>query len=180
MQLQMGTKLEQHVGEIILPTVTRLGCDLVRVKLMEGDKRRTLQIMIEKTEGGNTTVEHCAEVSNMISPLLDVEDPIDGEYHLEVSTPGIDRPLTRKEDFERFKGHEVKITTRHPVNNRRKFTGRLLNIDENEIVTVSVPDAADEVASIEGDNIVSAKLVLTDELIDALNMAIGANDNNNK
>ena len=130
------------------------------MKFTGGDKPN-LQVMAENTETGEMVVEDCAAVSRAISAVLDVEDPIKGNYTLEVSSPGIDRPLVRDEDFGRFAGFEARIDTRMPVDGRKRFTGRLLGI-EGGIVTIKVEDTDVELAF---QDIDKAKLLLTDELI---------------
>lgn len=155
--------VEERVEEIIIPSLEHNGYELVRAKLMESG-RKTLQIMIDRQDGKGVTVEDCATVSHIISPLLDVEDPIDGKYELEVSSAGIDRPLTRKKDFEYFLGYEIKVTLHNPIEGRKRFKGILSDFKEGNIVALELENE-ELTAEIAFDNIVSAKLVLNDALI---------------
>jgi ribosome maturation factor RimP len=158
--------LSDPVGEItrlIEPSLEAMGYRLVRVQLTGGHHRPTVQIMAERADGAGMTVEHCAEVSRAVSALLDVADPLPASYMLEVSSPGIDRPLTRPADYQRFAGYEAKIETRWPVGGKRRFRGRLLGLDND---AVRVRTDAGEIALPFGE-IERAKLVLTEELIAA-------------
>ena len=154
------TPLAEQINDLIGPSLEAMGYDLVRVQL-SGSKRQRLQVMAERRDQAGMTVEDCAEISRMLSALLDVEDPIPGEYTLEVSSPGIDRPLTRLADFDRFAGLEAKVETRLPIDGRRRFRGRLDGTEGDAIrlaceagpVTLSFADVA------------KAKLILTDELL---------------
>jgi ribosome maturation factor RimP len=145
---------------MIAPALTAMGFALVRVRL-SGSGRPVLQVMIEREDGATITVENCAEASRMISALLDVEDPIAGAFNLEVSSPGIDRPLTRLGDFDRFAGWEAKIELDRPVDGRKRFRGKLLGVAGDQVrleqdgSQVEVPFAT----------IVAAKLVLTNEML---------------
>lgn len=116
--------LPERVERIIEPAVAAMGFDVVRVLLMGGGHSR-LQIMVERKDGGGMTLDDCADISRTVSALLDVEDPIPGAYTLEVSSPGIERPLVKERDFERFAGHEARIETKRPIDGRRRFRGRL-------------------------------------------------------
>lgn len=115
--------VEQKITEIIEPSITGMGFDLVRVQYQSG----TLQIMAERVEVGTLTVEECADISNTVSALLDVADPIKAHYTLEVSSPGLDRPLVRLSDYERFSGYHAKVELSEPLDEmgRRKFKGLL-------------------------------------------------------
>jgi ribosome maturation factor RimP len=136
-----------------------MGFELVRVRLMSG-KKTTLQIMAERPEGG-IEVEDCSRISRAIGAVLDVEDPISGEYALEVSSPGIDRPLTRLKDFERWAGYEVKLETAEMIDGRRRFKGMLHGVEGNDVL-IEIPDGT---IGLDFDWLSDAKLVLTDELI---------------
>ena len=114
-------EIEKRILKTIEPEADAMGIEIVRVRMM-GGQVPTLQLMIEKTEGG-TDVEDCASFSRAISPLLDVHDFVDNKYHLEVSTPGIDRPLTRAKDFATWTGHLAKVELAMPIDGRRRFTG---------------------------------------------------------
>ena len=115
--------IDRRLAAIVTPTIEGLGFELVRLRLMSG-RRMMLQIMAERPEGG-IEVEDCARISRAVSAVLDVEDPISGEYVLEVSSPGIDRPLTRLKDFERWAGYEAKLETAELIDGRRRFKGVL-------------------------------------------------------
>jgi len=151
-----------QIRALIEATVESLGFELVRVTY-GGGRKPTLQIMAERPDG-SMGVEDCATVSREVSLLLDVEDPLQGEYLLEVSSPGIDRPLTRTKDFERWVGFEVKIEMKETIDDRRRFKGRMTGFDGDSItlemeegaVTLAYPDVS------------KAKLILTDELLDAV------------
>jgi len=127
-----GTVVESRISQIIEGAVTDLGFRLVRV-LYSGAKggRSQLQIMAEPVEDREMTVEDCESLSRHVAALLDVEDPISDAYTLEVSSPGIDRPLTRIEDYERFAGELAKITLRFMLDGRKRFNGRLGGLDED-------------------------------------------------
>jgi ribosome maturation factor RimP len=149
-----------HLEPIIEPAVEAAGFKLVRLRLM-GGKTKTLQIMAERPDG-SMNVEDCAALSHALSDFLDAEDPIEGEYHLEVSSPGIDRPLTRLGDFARWAGHEAKVELTQPdENGRKRFRGLLLGLDGSD-VQIEV-DGARRTFSFR--SMAEAKLVLTDKLI---------------
>jgi ribosome maturation factor RimP len=149
--------------ERLTPVVAELGYEIVRLKLIGGSRRPTLQVMADRLDGAAMVVDDCARVSRAIDPVLDEIDAIAGEYALEVSSPGIDRPLVRAKDFARWAGHEVRIELEKPVEGRKRFTGKLEGIDGDR-VTVALVDAKVSFALAE---IASAKLVLTDALIEA-------------
>lgn len=150
----------QTIERIITPTLDSLGYELVRVQLA-GGIRKTLQVMAEPKTGRNMSLEDCAELSRAISAVLDVEDPISDAYSLEVSSPGIDRPLTRLKDFERYDGYEVKIETSEMIDGRRRFRGTLRGIEDNEVL-LEIPEGT---IGLDFAWLSDAKLVLTDELI---------------
>lgn len=152
--------IDRRLAEIILPTVEGMGFELVRLRYMSGAKRATLQIMAEKTDG-TMEVEDCADLSRAVSAALDVEDPIEGRYALEVSSPGIDRPLTRLKDFERFDGWEARIETTEMIDGRKRFKGTLAGVEDGEVLL----EIAEGVIGLQFDWLADAKLVLTDELI---------------
>lgn len=149
-----------EVERLVAPSLAAMGYEIVRV-LLSGQRRARLQIMAERSDGTGMTVDDCASVSRAVAALLDVEDPIAGAYDLEVSSPGIDRPLTRLADFARFAGHEAKLELTMPVDGRRRWNGRLLGVDGDQ-----VRFAADGVeVSVAFAQIAKAKLILTDALI---------------
>jgi len=151
-----------RIEQIITPLVEALGYEIVRVLLL-GGQRPTLQIMAERTDGAPMTVEDCADISRSVSALLDVEDPIAGAYTLEVSSPGLDRPLTRLKDFERFAGFTAKLETRLAIDGRKRFKGMLKGVEGEDIIL----DAESGPARVAFDNVLRAKLVITDELLRA-------------
>jgi ribosome maturation factor RimP len=152
----------RQITELIEPTLNEMGFELVRV-LVTGGQRPTLQIMAERRDQTPMTLEHCAEASRAVSALLDVADPIAGAYRLEVTSPGIDRPLVRRADYERFAGLEARLETELPIDGRRRFRGRLAGL-EGDRVRLELPDGE---RSIPLEAIRKAKLVLTDELLAA-------------
>lgn len=152
----------RRVEDMIEPVLADLGFDLVRVQMF-GTKRPTLQIMAERADGAPMTVDHCAEISHAVSALLEVDDPIQGAYNLEVSSPGIDRPLVRPRDYERYAGHVAKVEMRSLVDGRRRFQGRILGCAGGEVRLET--DQGEAVLPL--DDIQHAKLVLTDELLAA-------------
>lgn len=160
------TGLEARVSRIVEPVANGLGFSLVRVKITQ-ENGMTLQIMAED-ENGRFTIVNCETLSKDLSPVLDVEDPIDREYHLEVSSPGIDRPLVRKRDFAAYVGHEVKIELNDMINGRKRFRGVIKAVDD-EAVTITLPDAP---AGTDPDHrllfttLAEAKLVMTDALME--------------
>jgi ribosome maturation factor RimP len=149
-----------HLEPIIAPAVEAAGYRLVRLRLM-GGTRKTLQIMAERPDGG-MDVEDCARLSRELSDFLEREDPIEGEFVLEVSSPGIDRPLTRLTDFARWAGHEAKLELAVPdTEGRKRFTGQLLGLDGTSVVIETNGTRRDFPFG----SIAEAKLVLTDRLI---------------
>jgi len=161
--------LAARIAAIAEPVIADLGYRLVRVKISRAEGC-TVQIMAERPDGG-MTVEDCETVSRALSPVLDVADPIDRAYRLEVSSPGIDRPLVRKSDFDRYAGHLVRIEMAVPIDGRRRFRGALLGV-EGDAARIRRDDAK-EGEAVEAllriEDMSEAKLVLTDELVaDAL------------
>ncbi len=151
---------QNPVYDLVAPIIEAMGFDVVRVLLM-GGQRQTLQIMIERKDGKNLVVDDCAAVSRAVSDVLDEKDPIDGEYSLEVSSPGIDRPLTKPEHFARFVGYETKIETDETVEGRKRFKGRIVALDKGDVIRF---DMDGKEYQIPFDAIAKAKLVLNDEL----------------
>ncbi|MCR9079316.1 MAG: ribosome maturation factor RimP [Hyphomonadaceae bacterium] len=154
---------EERILAMAEPLASELGLEIVRIRIMGGN-RPLLQIMIEKSGGAPTDVEDCASLSRMLSPTLEAEDPISEAYRLEVSTPGIDRPLTRVGDFGRWAGHLAKIELTMPLDGRRRFQGIIQREDVNG-VAILLDDDSELVAQVH--EMTKASLVLTDELIDA-------------
>jgi ribosome maturation factor RimP len=145
---------------LIEPTAETLGYRLVRVRV-SGNRRKTLQIMAERIADGEMGIDDCGRLSRAISPVLDLQDPIQGEYSLEISSPGIDRPLMRVEDFERFMGHEAKVETTGLTDGRKRFKGLIAAVNGDEIrLTTAEGDVTFKFAALS-----EARLVLTDRLI---------------
>tara|TARA_B100000678_G_scaffold276167_3_gene268748 strand:- start:7929 stop:8510 length:582 start_codon:yes stop_codon:yes gene_type:complete len=164
-------EIEKRILKTIEPEADAMGIEIVRVRMM-GGQVPTLQLMIEKTEGG-TDVEDCASFSRAISPLLDVHDFVDNKYHLEVSTPGIDRPLTRAKDFATWTGHLAKVELAMPIDGRRRFTGEIISENDGTVI-LHMEDETELEAHIS--EMSKASLVLTDELIDAAQARGGVPD----
>ncbi|HLG47693.1 MAG TPA: ribosome maturation factor RimP [Reyranella sp.] len=154
------TELLRKIEDIVSPTVVGMGYELVRVAMSKGG---TLQIMIEPADGRPMDVEDCATLSRALSAVLDVEDPIPSAYTLEVSSPGIDRPLTREKDYVRWAGHLARVETTQPIEGRRRFKGTLLGL-ENGTVRLRLDDGKE--ADVPLAQISRAKLELTDALLD--------------
>ncbi|MBA84087.1 ribosome maturation factor RimP [Thalassobius sp. S69A] len=157
------TAIDRRLAEIVGPVIEDMGFELVRVRLM-GGKTNTLQIMAERPEGG-IEVDQCADISTAVSALLDVEDPLVDQYVLEVSSPGIDRPLTRMKDFETFEGYEAKLETADMVAGRKRFKGELAGTEDDEVL-INIEEHGETVTvGLKFDWLADAKLVLTDDLI---------------
>ncbi len=155
------SEIEKRILDIIEPEATSIGLEIVRVRMM-GANTPILQIMAEKPDG-TMDVEDCAKLSRAIGPVLDVEDPIHSEYNLEVSSPGIDRPLTREGDFANWKTHEVRVELGIPVDGRRRFHGTITD-EANGIVSLDLKDGSKAEISIV--DMVKASLVMNDRLIE--------------
>ena len=149
--------------EMLEPLIDEMGFDLVRV-ITIGNVNPTLQIMIERKDRENIVVDDCAAVSCAVSALLDEKDPIAGRYTLEVSSPGLDRPLTALENFVRFAGFEAKIETDVEIEKRKRFKGRIVRVDENDNIVFAMDG---EEYFIPYEAVFKAKLLLTDELLAA-------------
>lgn len=149
-----------RVERIIAPTLDDMGYDVVRVQLSGGRQHSRLQVMAERADQQGMTVDDCAEISRAVSALLDVEDPIAGSYDLEVSSPGIDRPLTRAHDFERFAGHQAKIEMRQTIEGRRRFRGLLKGLEDGHAVL----EMEGETLKLPVGEVERAKLVMPEEM----------------
>ena len=152
-----------EIARLVEPVLEGMGYELVRVHFGGGSGRPTLQIMAERIDRVAMTVEDCAEISRNVSALLDVEDPLEGAYLLEISSPGIDRPLVRPQDYERFAGFEARVELTRPVDGRKRFRGRIGELAEG---TLRIVEQGGEVR-LPLDQIAKARLVLTDELLAA-------------
>ncbi|MBQ9034817.1 MAG: ribosome maturation factor RimP [Alphaproteobacteria bacterium] len=150
---------KHYLEDLIEPIVTKQGYELVRI-LTIGQANLTLQVMIDKLDGTDITVDDCAKVSRALSDMLDEKDPIENRYSLEVSSPGLDRPLTKPAHFERYIGYEIKLETEEKVENRKRFKGKISKVTNDNVVLVT----EDEEYTIPFALISKAKLVITDEL----------------
>ena len=148
------------VYDLVAPKIEEMGFDVVRV-MMTGGQRPVLQIMIERKDRKNLVVDDCAAVSRAVSEILDEKDPSDSEYSLEVSSPGVDRPLTKVEHFERFAGYEAKIETDEAIDGRKRFKGKIVAVKNGNVIALIMDENEYEIPFT---SIAKAKLVLTDEL----------------
>ncbi|KIE04937.1 Ribosome maturation factor RimP [Candidatus Jidaibacter acanthamoeba] len=159
------TQAENKIFEIINESVRALGFDIVRIKNLQAGKSKTLQIMIDRMDNENIAIEDCEQVSRHISALLDVEDIIDERYTLEVSSPGLNRPLTRLKDFENNIGNIIKLTIFEAVDGRRRFVGKINEVNEENIVIL--PKDANEIINLNFNNIEEAFLQYFDSNINS-------------
>ncbi|HEY7669510.1 MAG TPA: ribosome maturation factor RimP [Hyphomicrobium sp.] len=162
------TGLAAKVADVVEPALIDRGFRLVRVAI-SGRDGKTVQVMAERPDG-TMSIEDCEEISRDISPLLDVHDPIAGSYRLEVSSPGIDRPLVRPTDFEDWAGHEAKVELKEPIDGRKRFSGTLEGFEGGEVlIAVDLGQSGEQtglaVIGLPVGLIAEAKLVLTDDLI---------------
>jgi ribosome maturation factor RimP len=157
------TAIDRRLAEIVGPVIESMGFELVRIRLMGGNTR-TLQIMADRPDGG-IIVEDCAQISLAVSAVLDVEDPIEDNYHLEVSSPGIDRPLTRLKDFDVWSGYEARIETTELISGRRRFKGNLAGTEGDEVLIEIEESGAPVTIGLKFDWLSDAKLILNDDLI---------------
>ena len=157
------TAIDRRMAEIVTPVIEGLGFELVRIRLMGGNTR-TLQIMADKPEGG-IEVDDCGAISTAVSVVLDVEDPLEDNYILEVSSPGIDRPLTRLKDFDMWAGYEARIETSELISGRRRFKGILAGTEGEEVLIEIEEGGAPVTIGLQFDWLSDAKLILTDDLI---------------
>jgi ribosome maturation factor RimP len=152
----------QHLEPVFEPVIEKAGFKLVRLRLM-GGSARTLQVMAERPDG-SMDVEGCAALSHVLLDFIEAEDPIEGEYEIEVSSPGIDRPLTRPMDFARWAGHEAKIELDTPIEGRKRFRATLLGLDGQDVKIRDTSIGSSEI-KFPFRAVANAKLVLTDKLI---------------
>ena len=153
-----------EVADVVEPVLADLGFRLVRV-MLTGATDRILQIMAERSDG-TITIDDCEQISKALSPVLDVADPIAGKYRLEVSSPGIDRPLVRPSDFEDWSGHEVKLELKQPVDGRKRFKGVLEGFEAGEVrISAEAGALGEQHLGFPVDLIAEARLVLTDDLV---------------
>ena len=161
--MRAKTAQDRQLIELIDPIAESLGLDIVRVRLMGGTLRQRLQIMAERPSDNDISVEECARLSRAVSEVFDAADPIPGEYLLEVSSPGVDRPLTRLKDFDLFEGFEARLESDRMIEGRKRFKGIVAGT-EGENVCMDL-DGEDDTALIPFDWLVDAKLVMTDALL---------------
>jgi ribosome maturation factor RimP len=161
----MRGKTAEDLGllELLDPVAEAAGYEIVRLRLMGGEHARRLQIMAERPSDGDMNVEDCARLSRAISEIMDAADPVAGEYTLEVSSPGVDRPLTRLKDFATFEGHEARLELDRMAEGRKRFKGQLAGV-EDDAVAIDL-EGEEETAIIPFSWIVEAKLILTDQLM---------------
>ena len=153
--------ITEKINDLISPALADVGLWVVNVRFTGGDDK-ILQIMVDRLDGTPVDVNDCENASHSISAILDVEDPVESAYNLEVSTPGIDRPLVRSQDWKKFVGFEVKIELKTPTETaRRRYRGIIERID-NDVITLVVDNNYE---NININNVLFAKLILTDELI---------------
>jgi ribosome maturation factor RimP len=157
------TAIDRRLAEIVTPAIEGMGFELVRIRLM-GGRTPTLQIMADRPEGG-IVVDECARISTAVSAVLDVEDPIEENYVLEVSSPGIDRPLTRLKDFDAWADYEARLETSELIDGRRRFKGILRGTEGDEVLIEIVEGKETLTIGLKFDWLSDAKLILTDELI---------------
>ena len=157
------TAEDRSLLEILDPVAEAAGYEIVRLRLMSGTKSRRLQIMAEDAHG-DMNVDDCARLSRAVSEVLDAADPIDGDYLLEVSSPGVDRPLTRLKDFETYEGLQARMELDRLADGRKRFKGELAGI-EGDMVAINLEDEEAETALIPFSWIIEAKLILTDDLM---------------
>lgn len=156
------TAEDRQLVELLDPVADAVGYEIVRLRLMAGKEQRRLQIMAERPDG-DMNVEDCARLSRAVSELLDAEDPISGEYVLEVSSPGIDRPLTRLKDFETYEGLEARLELDRLADGRKRFKGILAGVEDDNICIDL--EGEEETALVPFAWVIEAKLVLTDQLM---------------
>ncbi len=154
-----------QIADLIEPVLEDLGFRLVRVRIMGRDTQQTLQVMAERPDG-TISIDDCAEISRQLSPILDVSDPIASKYDLEVSSPGIDRPLARPSDFEEWAGFEAKVELNELLDGRKRFRGRVEGYDDGELrLEVDLDQVGRHVLGLPLEMIAEARLVLDDELV---------------
>ena len=153
--------VKHPVSDLVEPIIDKLGFETVRIMTI-GNKNPTLQIMIERKDRKNLTVDDCAAVSREISVVLDEKDPIEGQYSLEVSSPGLDRPLTKEEHFKRFAGYEARIETVSEVDGRKRFKGKIIGLNQNRLIDFDMDGTEYHIPF---DAVSKAKLILTEELL---------------
>ncbi|PWE31848.1 ribosome maturation factor RimP [Pararhodobacter marinus] len=156
--------VDRRLAAIVKPAIEAAGFELVRLRLMAG-KTRTLQIMADRPEGG-IEIDELGEITTLVGAVLDVEDPLEDAYVLEISSPGIDRPLTRLKDFDTWSGYEARLETNELIDGRRRFKGTLQGVEDNEVL-IEIEDHGEPlIIGLQFEWLSDAKLILTDELIE--------------
>lgn len=169
--MRAKTTEDRGVLELLDPVAEAMGFEIVRLRLMGGATRR-LQIMAEDPSTGDFTVDQCALLSRAVSQVLDAADPVSGEYVLEVSSPGVDRPLTRLKDFETYEGYEARVELDRLVENRKRFKGQIAGVEDapdgasgEKLVAINLEGETEETALVPFAWLAEAKLVLSDQLM---------------
>ena len=157
------TAIDRRLASIVRPAIEADGFELVRLRLMSG-KTRILQIMADRPNGG-IEIDDLGDITTLVSAVMDVEDPLEDAYVMEVSSPGIDRPLTRLKDFEAWSGYEARIETVELIDGRRRFKGILQGVEENEVLIEIEDQGKPVIIGLQFEWLSDAKLVLTDGLI---------------
>jgi len=166
-----NTPLEARLAAVVEPVLAHMGYELVRVAVL-GRERPTVQVMADRADGGLIGVDDCEAISHAVGAALDVDDPLPGAWTLEVSSAGIDRPLTRVKDWVRFAGHLARVELHGPIDGRRRFSGVVLGADE-QVARLRLDDGAEVALPLS--EVRRAKLVLTDALIEATSTSPKAN-----
>jgi ribosome maturation factor RimP len=151
----------EKIRSMIEPSLSDMGYDIVQIKLMDGGKRKTLSVMAERADGIGMSFDDCTDISRTVSALLDVEDPITSAYNLEVMSPGVDRPLTKFSDFEKYSNNDCKLETLIPIDGRKRFKGTIAQAKNNEI-TLETSEGTYEIPFT---NIRNAKLSMNDAML---------------
>ncbi|MGM0422327.1 MAG: ribosome maturation factor RimP [Pseudomonadota bacterium] len=155
-------ELTRRIETLLQPAASEMGLELVRIRFGGEGRSRALQIMAERDDGTAMNLGECSQLSKTASALLDVEDLIDGPYNLEVSSPGLERPLVKLKDFDRFKGHMAKIELDEPVEGRKRFKGELEGLNEDDNIVFKMEENGETVL-LPFSAVFKAKLVLTDD-----------------
>lgn len=156
------TNTETKITEVIEPSLTEMGLSIVRLRLNSSSGKKILEILLERIDGERVSVGDCSKASRQIGAILDVEDIIEQKYNLEVGSAGVERPLVKESDFDKFKNRVIALKLHNLVDEKKKHQGLLIGIDENKIVRIEASKGKH--IDIEYDNIKDAKLVLTDEM----------------
>ena len=159
--IALNMNIIEKITQIVEPSLLAMGYAVVLIRMADGGRSKTLTIMAERTDGVNMSFDDCTEISRTVSALLDVEDPITTAYNLEVCSPGLDRPLTKPADYERFAGEEAKLETLLPIDGRKRFRGMIKGIVK-DVISLSMPEGE---AAIPFSLVRTAKLVVADTVV---------------